>query len=396
MYFEKYKATATGIKYAALVACGLAGPSIMPLLVTRYGLQGALLLVEPWQCKQYNWYCLLGSRCFFKFCSIHIEKVLPASGSEDNKEQQTINDISKPQTQQVVPALPISSPYQPKLASHVVAISWKSMAAMLAKPDFYFLAIVYFAVNCTVAIHATTVLDYGRDKGALLENANYLQVYPAVVELVGRLVVPFLSDRVPFGNCLFAAAGLVGSSITLFGMTFDQSFVYFATVNTLFGACLGYVSCMQSVLITNYLGLERLPLFFGFVGLTLIPVSLGSLTILGWVQFLFGVQYHPLKTVKLITFSKERGSHRNDGGVDGCGDPIAEVTTERTNEDAAEVVPASADSAPLPTSTEASAVLALPHRYCSAIKGAGLSLVERLDYAEEVVYNTPGYPAAVL
>ncbi|KAH9366667.1 hypothetical protein HPB48_017666 [Haemaphysalis longicornis] len=75
---------------------------------------------------------------------------------------------------------------------------------------------------------------------------------------------------------------------------------------------------------------------------------------------------------------------------------LAEVTTERTNEGAAEVVPASADSAPLPTSTEASAVVALPHRYCSAIKGTGMSLVERLDYVEEVVYNTPGPTAAVL
>ncbi|KAH9377478.1 hypothetical protein HPB48_006261 [Haemaphysalis longicornis] len=53
---------------------------------------------------------------------------------------------------------------------------------------------------------------------------------------------------------------------------------------------------------------------------------------------------------------------------------LAEVTTERTNEGAAEVVPASADSAPLPTSTEASAVVALPHRYCSAIKGTGCRL----------------------
>ncbi|KAH9372749.1 hypothetical protein HPB48_015645 [Haemaphysalis longicornis] len=75
---------------------------------------------------------------------------------------------------------------------------------------------------------------------------------------------------------------------------------------------------------------------------------------------------------------------------------LAEVTTERTNEDAAEVLPASADSAPLPTSTEASAVLSLPHRNCSAIEGTGLSLVERLDYVEDVIYNTRVYPAAVL
>ncbi|KAH9363752.1 hypothetical protein HPB48_023003 [Haemaphysalis longicornis] len=92
------------------------------------------------------------------------------------------------------------------------------------------------------------------------------------------------------------------------------------------------------------------------------------------------------------------------GGHDSAGttaeltdvEILAEVTTERTNEDAAEVVPASAASAPLPTSTEASAVSALPHRYCSAIEGTGLSLVERLDYVEEVVYNTPGYPSVAL
>ncbi|KAH9377891.1 hypothetical protein HPB48_023109 [Haemaphysalis longicornis] len=169
------------------------------------------------------------------------------------------------------------------------------MAAMLAIPDFYVLAIVYFADEWTVAIHATTVVDYSRGKGALVEDTNYLQAYRALGELVGRLVLPFLSGRVPFVHCLFAAAGLVGSSITLFGMIFDQSFVCFATLNTLFRACLGYVFCMRSVLITNYLGLERLPLFFGFVGLALIPVSLGSPTILGEIKFFFVVLYHLLK-----------------------------------------------------------------------------------------------------
>ncbi|KAH9384164.1 hypothetical protein HPB48_026157 [Haemaphysalis longicornis] len=92
------------------------------------------------------------------------------------------------------------------------------------------------------------------------------------------------------------------------------------------------------------------------------------------------------------------------GGDDSTGTTVeltdveilADVTTERTNEDAAEVVPASAGSAPLPISTDDSAVLALPQRYCGTVEGTVLSLVERLNYVEEVVYNTPGYPAAVL
>ncbi|XP_077504197.1 uncharacterized protein LOC144114377 [Amblyomma americanum] len=56
----------------------------------------------------------------------------------------------------------------------------------------------------------------------------------------------------------------------------------------------------------------------------------------------------------------------------------AEVTAEWPNKDAAEVDPASADVAPLPTATEAVAALALVRRYCGAIEGIGLSLVDRL------------------
>lgn len=63
----------------------------------------------------------------------------------------------------------------------------------------------------------------------------------------------------------------------------------------------------------------------------------------------------------------------------------AEVTTERTNEDAAEVAPANANGAPLPTSTEAVAALALLCCYCGTIEGTRLSLVDRLDYAEDAV-----------
>ncbi|XP_065310436.1 uncharacterized protein [Dermacentor albipictus] len=63
----------------------------------------------------------------------------------------------------------------------------------------------------------------------------------------------------------------------------------------------------------------------------------------------------------------------------------AEVTAERPNEDAAEADPASADVAPLPTATEAVAALAVVRRYCGAIEGTGLSLVDRLDYVEDAV-----------
>ncbi|KAH8034243.1 hypothetical protein HPB51_021956 [Rhipicephalus microplus] len=64
---------------------------------------------------------------------------------------------------------------------------------------------------------------------------------------------------------------------------------------------------------------------------------------------------------------------------------VAEATAEQPNEDSAEVDPASTDGAPLPTSAEVIAALALVRRHCSAIAGTGLSLMDRLDYIEDAV-----------
>ncbi|XP_077533202.1 monocarboxylate transporter 12-like [Haemaphysalis longicornis] len=288
LYFDKYKATATGVKFAAQAASGLAAPHIMPLLVGRYGLQGALLLCGALAMQAAPLMMLIRQPRPLKFCSHINGKVHRPSGSEENKQAQRVNAIAKPSIPQIPPALPLSSAFQSKPAAHIVAVSWKSVTKMLSIGELYVLLILYFTVDWTLMIHATTVVDYGRDKGALLEDANYLQTYGAAGELVGRLVVPVFSDKVPFGHCLFAAAGLFGSSLTLFGMTFNQTFACFATLNALFGACLGYVTCMRSVLITNYLGLERLPLFYGIVGLALIPASLGNPIILGFFRDTLG------------------------------------------------------------------------------------------------------------
>ncbi|KAH9377872.1 hypothetical protein HPB48_015326 [Haemaphysalis longicornis] len=70
-------------------------------------------------------------------------------------------------------------------------------------------------------------------------------------------------------------------------MTFTEPFTCFATLNAVFGVCQGYVMSARPVLIAEYLGLPRLPLFTGFVGLSLLPISLGNPAILGEHNFHF-------------------------------------------------------------------------------------------------------------
>ncbi|KAH9377897.1 hypothetical protein HPB48_013213 [Haemaphysalis longicornis] len=288
LYFDKYKATATGAKYAAIAASGLAGPVIMSLLVGRYGFPGALLLCGAIAMHAAPLVMLIKQPRPFNFLCFHIGTEKQQNPPGEQKQRQTISAIGTPQLQKIPVIVPVSPVYKPRATVGMAGISVESVAGMLVIPELYVLVLVYFLNDWTYVTHGTTVVDYGRDKGAALEDANYLQTYSAVGELLGRLVVPFLSDKVLCGHSLFAAVSMLGSAIAVLGMTFNQSFVCFATLNALFGACEGYVQCIRAVLVTRYLGLEHLPLFYGCVGLFLLPVSLGNPAILG-KQYFFTV-----------------------------------------------------------------------------------------------------------
>ncbi|KAH9377970.1 hypothetical protein HPB48_015082 [Haemaphysalis longicornis] len=281
LYFEKYKATATGLNFAALAVAGLVTPAFMPLLVYRYGLQGALLLSGAITMQAVPLVMLIKQPHPFRFWC-HLQGTVPESGSTRNpKELQPMSSTEKPQYQHLPVPHAVSPVRQPRPSAGIVGISWNSVAELVVIPEFYVLIIVYLVNGWVTTSQGTTVVDYGRDKGASLESANYLQTYVAVGEILGRTLVPFLSDKVPFGHSLFAAAGLGLSSLALFGMTFIESFVCFATFNAVFGVCQGYVMSARPILITDYLGLHRIPVFAGFVGLFRLPISLGNPTIVG-------------------------------------------------------------------------------------------------------------------
>ncbi|KAH9377898.1 hypothetical protein HPB48_013212 [Haemaphysalis longicornis] len=299
LYFDKYKATATGVKFAALATSGLAAPAIMSLLVNRYGLSGALLLSGAIAMNAAPLVMLIKQPRPFKYSCFDIGTPHHSSGSVKKRQLQPINAVYNPQLSKIMLAQPVSVVCPAEPSAHMAGMSAKSAAEMLLLPEFYVLIVAYFVSDWTDAIHGTTVVDYGRDKGAPLESANYLQTYGAVGELLGRIVIPCLSDKVAYGHSLFATGSLLWSSMTLFGMTFSTSYASFASFNALLGASQGYVQCMRSVLVTDYLGLERLPLFYGCVGLLFLPISLGSPNILGEHNVFTGHSSPPLKILKL-------------------------------------------------------------------------------------------------
>ncbi|KAK8764434.1 hypothetical protein V5799_032957, partial [Amblyomma americanum] len=295
LYFDKYTATSTAMKYSAWSASGLAGPLIMSFFANLYGLHGALLLTSGLAMNALPLVMLLKDPRPFKVCTknnILAEKRDSSVGRNGpaiiGKEQDDLRP-TKPVSETVI--------VPPSASIDKLGLTLKGVAALFRIPDFYVLLVVYAVFDWTALLHSTTAVDYGRDKGVSLESAKYVLTCHAFGHLVGRSVVPFASDRIPFSHCPIAVASLFASFLSFIGASLVRSFTSFMALNVVLGVGQGFVTCIRSVLITNYLGVQRLPAFFGFLGLLLIPLASASATILAATMQL-NLAYLPASALK--------------------------------------------------------------------------------------------------
>ncbi|KAH7959731.1 hypothetical protein HPB49_013341 [Dermacentor silvarum] len=160
--------------------------------------------------------------------------------------------------------------------------------ALFRQLAFYVLLIVYAFCDCAISMHTTTIVDYGRDKGSPLEKAKLVVTYNAAGQFAGRTLLPFASDNVAHSRCPLAVLCFVGAGTWLLLMPVVQSLPAFMALNVVLGVCQGFVTCIRCVLVNDYCGVERLPTFFGILGLTLVPLSFSGPTIIGFFRDTLG------------------------------------------------------------------------------------------------------------
>ncbi|KAH7953255.1 hypothetical protein HPB49_006465 [Dermacentor silvarum] len=286
IYFEKYMATATSLKYAAWSASGLVGPSIVSLLANYYGLRGTLLLVGAVMLNGLPLIILIKQpRPLKLWCSPSHSTPKPSLSPPSMEHLSTTERHKSEQPSSPLPKEAVSSLPQ---AIKRLGLTAKGVAALFHTPEFFVLLAVYAVFDWTGSLHSTTSVDYGRDKGASLETAKYVLTCNAFGQIVGRTLLSFASDRIPFSHCPLAAACLVASCLSFVGSSLVSSFTSFMALNVLLGISQGYVTCIRSVLISHYLGIQRLPAFFGFLGTFLMPIAFTGATILGFFRDTLG------------------------------------------------------------------------------------------------------------
>ncbi|KAL1485012.1 hypothetical protein MTO96_032231 [Rhipicephalus appendiculatus] len=177
----------------------------------------------------------------------------------------------------------------------------------LRSGTLYILLVCYVIIDFVVQMHETTIVEYGADKKVgTLKQCNQLQTFNAVGQLAGRLVVPWLSDKMPLSRCAFTSANLIIVAACLLLSAVVQDYVTLSLLTALFGVCEGYLLCIKGVLVGEYLGVESLGLFTGLEGIFMSPVALSGPALIGFFRDTMGSYdrfYWLLAALKIVAAS---------------------------------------------------------------------------------------------
>ncbi|XP_065282075.2 monocarboxylate transporter 9-like [Dermacentor albipictus] len=367
LYFDKYRGTATAFKYCGWAASGIVGPSLIGYVAENYGAQGALLLVGAMAMHAVPLVMLLSDPqpvtiptwCVRKRAEASSVPAAPnglqgltkgahltpkrrlltgsltrrcATNEEANKEPATkdkaweketakrdsvrilVTDVTKLDVTKL--RIPNGSPRancvaKKRVGAKQMRVDSPSLlahyATLFRSPMFYVLLIPFMTIDYMLAMVDTTIVEYGMDKGvATLKDAKQLQTYTAVGQLVGRMVVPFVSDKIASSRCPFTAGSLALAAACLLLISRVQDFTTLAALTAVVGVCEGYLLCIKGVLIGDYLGVETLAAVCGLLGVASVPALLSAPSIIGFFRDELGSYdkfYWMLAGVSLVSAS---------------------------------------------------------------------------------------------
>ncbi|KAG0412468.1 hypothetical protein HPB47_010388 [Ixodes persulcatus] len=152
----------------------------------------------------------------------------------------------------------------------------KSAPSIFRTPSFYVILASGVTGFYTQNIFFSTIVDFTVDKGFVESDAASLMTYFAVSEIVGRLGLPLLADHGYIRRTTLMTWNFffMGLSMLLF-----SQFTAFAWVQAscvLFAAFFGSAVTIEGVLIADYLGVPRLSLCFGLIGILSVPLFLSN------------------------------------------------------------------------------------------------------------------------
>lgn len=299
-YFKKYRGLATGLVYVGVSISGVICPILLSAFVDIYGFTGSLLLlggitlnIIPLVLLMKNPQPTKRSLC----CSMKTSKSsndsesveLGATGSAlalaKIATSHTREDLYNTQGAPVCGSVSqTSNAPATKVQRRFYSAGgiWTEISGVLCRPELYIILVPAVTTNFTGVLFLTTVVDYATDKGVQFGKAALLVTYTWVGEICGHVVIPSLSDKIAGSRCITLAISVLLLSASF--MILPHVAVYpaaGAAVVFVMGVQIGYSITLRTVLAADYLGVQKVTLCLGLIGITTLPFTFVEPSIVG-------------------------------------------------------------------------------------------------------------------
>ncbi|XP_050042898.1 monocarboxylate transporter 12-like [Dermacentor andersoni] len=232
-YFNKYRATGSGISYVGGTLVSFIFPSLLVHMHEQYGLRGTLLIVGGLTLN-----AAAGSLLVAKPDEALIRRS-PRRQPERENGDKLLNQAGRTEGR------------------------GGDELSFLRRPIYYVIVFtgVVFAYN--LVMFSVTVVDHGMGRGlSKLQAALLLSCYGAG-EFVGRISSGIISDKKLCHRRDIMAVGFLLASFSLLALIHGDSLVLLGAASVLFGLTGGCIMILFSVLMVEYFGLKKLPMAIG-------------------------------------------------------------------------------------------------------------------------------------
>ncbi|XP_023235761.1 monocarboxylate transporter 2-like isoform X1 [Centruroides sculpturatus] len=281
-YFKKHKATASGIAYAGASVGSIALPPFTEYLLDEYNLRGCFLL--------------LGGIILQGLVAASLYRP-PKSVMRKIGNVPEIEQLVKPQEQMDSRSVELSS------KSKNFFDGLRGTLDVITHPYFLIICVNYTSFFICYIAFAMVFVDFSLDRGIEESNATFCISAFSVGDLFGRLFTGWLSDFGYIKTKYLVTVNLLTMGILFLIFPIFSSYVIIVILSILIGLLTGCILIIFPVLMTEYLGLQRLAMAMGFSGFTLGCTSLALPNLIGIFRDIVGTYDHLFHTLGLMAIT---------------------------------------------------------------------------------------------
>ncbi|XP_037514376.1 monocarboxylate transporter 9 isoform X2 [Rhipicephalus sanguineus] len=318
MYFKRYRGTAHGIMFAGSTAGAFFYPQLLLFLRSTYGFRGSLLIFGAILLHMFAFSLALREPSWVS--TERLEKKRPTVASLptfpatelEARGPSKLRRASCPafvmESRRSIEASPSSFPARKVEAQRPAEVGRPSLLAAQLERDtttvavstsqavlqsvrevfrctmFYALIVTWLVLSYNVDIFFSTIVDLALDKGVSMRDAVALIPYYSITDLVGRVFLPLLADRkyVRRTNLMVINYLLLGATVV--SLPFTDSYGALVGASLCIAMFIGCGMTMHSVLMADYLGLERLAVGYSIMGAICGPLLMGKPPVVGFFR----------------------------------------------------------------------------------------------------------------